>query len=107
LLNEDEGAFVENYVAQQLVSHFNQMLYDWRSKGGKAEIDYLCELAGNIYPLEVKAGLNPKSKRLKSYDQQFSPSWLVRLNLLNFKKDGKTCNLPLYAVSLIPRLIVS
>jgi predicted AAA+ superfamily ATPase len=107
LFNEYEGAFVENYVAQQLVSHFSQTLYYWRSKGGKAEIDYLCELAGKIYPLEVKAGLNPKSKSLKSYDQQFSPSRLVRSNLLNFKKDGKICNLPLYAVSLIPRLIVS
>lgn len=26
-------------------------------------------------------------------------------NLLNFKKDGKMLNLPLYAVSLLPRLI--
>ena len=107
LFNEYEGAFVENYVAQQLVSHFSQTLYYWRSKGGKAELDYLSELAGEIYPLEVKAGLNPKSKSLKSYDQQFSPSRLVRSNLLNFKKDGKICNFPLYAVSLIPRLIVS
>jgi predicted AAA+ superfamily ATPase len=107
LFNEYEGAFVENYVAQQLVSHFSQTLYYWRSKGGKAELDFLCELGGNIYPFEVKAGLNPKSKSLKSYDQQFSPSRLVRSNLLNFKKDGKICNLPLYAVSLIPRLIES
>lgn len=107
LFNEYEGAFVENYVAQQLVSHFNQTLYYWRSKGGKAELDYLCELGGRIYPLEVKSGLNPKSKSLKSYDQQFSPTQLVRSNLLNFKKDGKICNLPLYAVSLLPRLIVA
>jgi predicted AAA+ superfamily ATPase len=107
LFNEYEGAFVENYVAQQLVSHFSQPLYYWRSKGGKAEIDYLCELTGKIYPLEVKAGLNPKSKSLKSYDQQFLPSRLVRSNLLNFKKEGTPRNLPLYAVSLIPRLIVS
>jgi predicted AAA+ superfamily ATPase len=35
--NDYEGAFVENYVAQQLVSHFQQQLYYWRSKGGKAE----------------------------------------------------------------------
>ena len=105
LFNEYEGAFVENYVAQQLVSHFSQSLYYWRSKGGKAEIDYLCELAGKIYPLEVKAGLNTKSKSLKSYDLQFSPAQLVRSNLLNFKKDGKICNLPLYAVSLMPKLI--
>ena len=36
LFNEYEGAFVENYVAQQLVAHFPQKFYYWRSKGGRA-----------------------------------------------------------------------
>ncbi|RZB35035.1 MAG: uncharacterized protein SRB1_00803 [Desulfobacteraceae bacterium Eth-SRB1] len=102
LFNEYEGAFVENYVAQQLVSHFQQQLYYWRSKGGKAELDFLCEFADRICPLEVKAGINPKSKRLRSYDLQFKPPLLARTNLLNFKKDGKIYNLPLYAISLLP-----
>jgi len=105
LFNEYEGAFVENYIAQQLVSHFHQPLYYWRSKGGKAELDFLCEFGGRICPLEVKAGLNPKSKSLKSYDLQFNSSSLARTNLLNLKKDGKIYNLPLYAVSLLPGLV--
>ena len=105
LFNEYEGAFVENYVAQQLVSHFQQDLYYWRSRGGKAELDFLCEFAGRICPLEVKAGINPRSKSLKSYDLQFQPARLMRTNLLNFKGDGKICNLPLYAVSLLPRFV--
>ncbi|MBW2169167.1 MAG: ATP-binding protein, partial [Deltaproteobacteria bacterium] len=105
LFNEYEGAFVENYVAQQLVSHFHQPLYYWRSKGGKAELDFLCEFGGKICPLEVKAGINPKSKSLKSYDLQFQPALLARTNLLNFKKDGKICNLPLYAISQLPGLV--
>ena len=105
LFNEYEGAFVENYVAQQLVSHFQQALYYWRSKGGKAELDFLCEFEDRVCPLEVKAGINPKSKSMKSYDLQFQPARLMRTNLLNFKKDGKICNLPLYAVSLLPRFV--
>ena len=105
LFNEYEGAFVENYVAQQLVSHFHQQLYYWRSKGGKAELDFLFEFQGHICPLEVKAGINPKSKSLKSYDLQFKPDRLMRTTLLNFKKNGKVCNLPLYAVSLLPEFI--
>jgi predicted AAA+ superfamily ATPase len=107
LFNEYEGAFVENYVAQQLVSHFSQNLYYWRSKGGRAELDFLCQFADQIFPLEVKAGINPKSKSLKSFDLQFKPSRLARTNLLNFKKDGKICNLPLYAVSLLTALIAA
>ena len=105
LFSEYEGAFVENFIAQQLVSHFHQPLYYWRSKGGKAELDFLCEFGGRICPLEVKAGINPKSKSLKSYDLQFSSASLARSNLLNLKKDGKIYNLPLYAVSLLPDLI--
>jgi uncharacterized protein len=105
LFSEYEGAFVESYVAQQLVSHFGQSLYYWRSKGGKGELDFLCEFKGAIYPLEVKAGINPKSKSLRSYDSQFKPGRLVRTNLLNLKSDGKILNLPLYAISILPILI--
>jgi len=105
LFNEYEGAFVENFAAQQLVSHLNQPLYYWRSKGGKAELDFLSEIGDQIYPLEVKAGINTKSKSLKSYDIQFSPDKLVRTNLLNFKYDGKICNIPLYAISELARLL--
>ena len=105
LFNEYEGAFVENYIAQQLVSHFQQPLYYWRSKGGKAELDFLLELGDRIFPLEVKAGINPKSKSLKSYDSQFNPEFLARSNLLNLKKDGKIYNLPLYAISQISNMI--
>ena len=95
---------MENYVAQRLVSHFHQPLYYWRSKGGKAELDFLCEFEDRICPLEVKAGINPKSKNLKSYDLQFNPASLVRTSLLSLKKDGKIYSLPLYAVSLISAL---
>jgi predicted AAA+ superfamily ATPase len=107
LFNEYEGAFVENYVAQQLVLHFPHPLYYWRSRGGKAELDFLCEFADRICPLEVKAGINPKSKSLKSYELQFKPTRLMRTTLLNFKNDGKICNLPLYAVSQLARLMAS
>ena len=106
LFNEYEGAFVENYVAQQLISYFSQSLFYWRSKGGKAEVDFLCEFGGLIFPFEVKAGVNPKSKSLKSYQAQFKPDRLMRSNLLNLKKDGMFYNLPLYALSQLSTLIV-
>lgn len=105
LFNEYEGAFVENYVAQQLMSHNQPLLYYWRSKGGKAELDFLNELKGQVFPLEVKAGMNPKSKSLRSYDLQFTPPTLFRTTLLNLKKDGKIVNLPLYAISALAQFV--
>lgn len=107
LFNEYEGAFVENYVAQQLISTGQDALFYWRSKSGKAELDFLCETSDSIIPLEVKSGVNPRSKSLKSYDNQFSPPYLARTTLLNLKQDGKICNLPLYAVALLSTLIPS
>ena len=56
-------------------------------------------------PLEVKAGINPRSKSLRSYDQQFNPDLLARTTLLNLKKDGKILNLPLYAISQLSSLL--
>ncbi|MBI4025295.1 MAG: ATP-binding protein [Verrucomicrobia bacterium] len=99
------GAFAENYVAQQLAAQGGPPLYYWRSRGGKAEVDFLCEVGGAVYPLEVKAGLNPKSKSLKSFDDQFHPPLLGRSTLLNLKLDGRILNAPLYAVAETPRLL--
>lgn len=101
IFTEYAGAFVENYVAQQLKCITLQNLYYWRSKSGMAELDFLCEADNYIYPLEVKSGVNPKSKSFNSYDQQFNPSYLVRTTLLNLRKDDKICNIPLYAVMLL------
>ena len=105
LFNEYEGAFVESFVAQQLVVGGEKNLHYWRSKGGRAELDFLVPIGTRIVPLEVKAGLNPRSKSLHSYDAQFAPDVLARSNLLNLKRDGKTVNVPLYAVSELSRLI--
>jgi len=88
---------------RELVAAGHQDLYYWRSPGGKAELDFLCEIGPTIVPVEVKAGLSLRSKSLKSYDEQHAPPVLVRANLLNLKRDGKICNVPLYAVSWLSR----
>ena len=97
---------MENYVAQQLRSEKQIDLYYWSSEGGKAEVDFLCEFSSRLYPLEAKAGINPKSKSLNSFDKQFSPTILSRTTLLNLRHDGKIVNYQLYAVTLFPKLYV-
>ena len=104
LFTEYRGALVENYIAQQLVACGCSTLHYWRSPGGQAEVDFLWELGDQIVPIEVKAGLSRRSKSLRSYDQQVAPERLVRTNLRGLKKDGKILNLPLYAISQLPRL---
>ncbi len=103
LFTEFKGAFVENYVAQQFISHIETDLYYWKS-AGTAEIDFICEYRNNVFPIEVKAGINPRSKSLLFYDKKYNPNLLSRTTLLNLKHDGKICNYPLYAISLFPEL---
>ena len=99
IFSEYRGALVENFVAQHLAVTSAQDLHYWRSSGGKAEVDFLIEKEGSVLPLEVKAGVNPKSKSLKSFDAQFAPPVLVRSTLLNLKQDARMLNIPLYAIS--------
>ena len=103
LFTEFKGAFVENYVAQQFKSNIETDLYYWKS-AGTAEIDFICEYHNNVYPLEAKAGINPRSKSLLFYDKKYNPNLMSRTTLLNLKHDGKICNYPLYAISLFPEL---
>ncbi len=99
-----EGALVENFVANQLVAGRGLNLYYWQS-GGVAEVDFVCEHGSVILPLEVKAGINPKSKSLQSFDRKFSPPMLARTTLLNLRKETRVVNIPLYAISLFPEIV--
>lgn len=104
LFKEYEGAFVENFVTQQLKSQKEIELFYWKSAGA-AEVDFICEFNNNIFPLEAKAGINARSKSLLFYDKKYNPAVLSRATLLNLKHDGKICNYPLYAISLFPELL--
>jgi len=112
------GAFVENYAAQQLtacpgasatadeaLSVSQQKLFYWKSSGHKAEIDFLYEDQKAVYPLEIKAGINPKSKSMLSYDSKFNPALMLRATLLNLKMNGRLLNIPLYAINCLRKYI--
>ena len=87
LFNEYEGAFVENFVAQQLISHFHQPLYYWRSKGGKAELDFL------VLVFLVSAWVLGLLGLLKALTGLESTAVVFREDLLLFLYDRKITNL--------------
>lgn len=94
------GALVENYAAQQLVS-LGQQLFYWKRENSAAEVDFLYERKNTVYPLEIKAGINPRSKSLRAYAERYSPRKLLRSTLLNARQDGELLNVPLYAIRSI------
>ncbi|MBF0430213.1 MAG: ATP-binding protein [Fibrobacteria bacterium] len=105
LFNTYHGAFVENYVATHLKAIREETLIYWKSEGKKAEVDFLIENNGHIYPLEVKAGINTKSKSLKSFSTQFHPPKLLRISLLPLHVGNNILNIPLYALPELERLM--
>jgi predicted AAA+ superfamily ATPase len=104
LFSEYNGAFAENYVAQELIAHGHKEIFYWTSNN-RAEVDFIISYNDLIYPLEVKSGMSTKNKSLRIYGEKYRPPILSRTNLRNFNRDHNINNYPLYAVSLFPRLI--
>ena len=104
LFSEYNGAFIENFVASELISAGIKNLYYWTSKSD-AEVDFVIEQGGNIYPLEVKSGTNRNIKSLRSYAEKFNPKFIIRTSPRNFTIDNDFINIPLYAVCTIKNLI--
>jgi len=101
LFSEYNGAYMENFVAEELIAcEFNELYY-WTS-ARTAEVDFVLSRDESIYPLEVKAGISRQKKSLKVYGQKYKDSILSMATVRNFKHDGRIRNYPLYAVSRFP-----
>jgi predicted AAA+ superfamily ATPase len=100
LFSEYNGAFIENFVATELINSGYEHLFYWTSNSD-AEVDFVVQNANNIFPLEVKSGLSRNKKSLVSYAEKYNPEILFRLSPRNFTRDGKFINLPLYASFLV------
>lgn len=106
ILNGDEsyiqfkGAFAENYVMSQLKC-LKVPAYFWRTKAD-AEVDFISDCEGVVFPLEVKSADNTKAKSLHLFCSRFSPKFAFKSSLKNVgdNMDGSTrvWSLPLYVL---------
>jgi len=96
LFSEYNGAFIENFIASELISYGYNELFYWTSKSN-AEVDFILQKGKNIYPVEVKSGLNRNIKSLRSYGNKYNPKLIYRLSPRNFVQQDDFINLPLYA----------
>ena len=103
MLLEFNGALAENYVLQELIAHGLQDAGYWTSSG-RAEVDFVVDDGDEILPLEVKAGINPKSKSLNVYAEKYKPCLITRTTGLNLKLNGRILNFPLYMISQYRRM---
>ena len=93
------GPLTENYVANELrVSGYD--IYYWESNG-KAELDFLIQKETDIIPIEVKSGMNTKSRSLDMYAKLNNPKYSIRISEKNFGFENNIKSVPLYAVFCI------
>jgi hypothetical protein len=105
VFGEFKGRLVENYVLQQLTALGNAPVYYW-SSGNLAEVDFVIQQDRDIIPIEVKSGLNVRSRSLKAYREKYRPPYAIRFSLQNLKLDHGLLNIPLYLIGQYRQFIV-
>jgi predicted AAA+ superfamily ATPase len=93
------GAMTENYVAQVFVTKGYDLMY-WQSDG-KAEIDFVLQIDGEVIPVEVKKGERNRSKSLGIFVEKYKSPYSIRISKKNFGFENGIKSVPLYAVFCI------
>ncbi len=96
------GAIFENFVAQELNSHFFKTYYFNSKKQG--EIDFLIEYKGNILPIEVKSGKDYKRHNALNNllnNEEYEINNAIVLSNNNISRNGKVLYLPIYMIMML------
>jgi uncharacterized protein len=107
IFEEFKGALTEQFVLQELRTQADLDIHYWSSDAGTAEVDFLVQQGGDVWPIEVKAGENLQSKSLKVYREKYNPPLCLRASPSYFRTQGWLCNVPLYAIGALPSLLGS
>lgn len=105
LFTEFKGAIAENYVLQSLIPQFEVIPRYWTSEG-IAEVDFLIQYQNNIVPIEVKSGLNTRSKSLSIYHQKYAAKTRIRYSLQNLCYQDGILNIPLFMADWTKNLLL-
>ncbi len=107
LFTEFKGSLTENYVLQTLITQFEVTPRYWTQTNPPYEVDFVIQRDNDIFPVEVKAEDNTKSKSLKKYKELFGDAvkLRIRFSLDNLKLDDDMLNIPLFLADQADRLI--
>ncbi|MGN0049475.1 MAG: ATP-binding protein [Bacteroides sp.] len=109
LLSDDlkmvnRGALAETFVGCELVKASSPYsvdpLYCWHreKKDSNAEVDYVVDMGGIIYPVEVKSGSRGSMQSMRIFLKQKGLNRGIRTSLENFGQLDDTLIIPLYAI---------
>ena len=93
---EYKGSFTEQYVLQELIT-LNKNLYYYSKENSSLEIDFIMQKE-DLYPIEVKAEENLRSKSLKTVFDSNPSLKPCRFSMSAYKEQDWLTNVPLYLV---------
>ena len=91
---EYKGAFTEQYVLQEIAALGKKAYYHARERA-TLELDFVIQKY-NVYPIEVKAEENLRSKSLKTIYDSNKDLKPVRFSMSGYKEQEWMVNVPLY-----------
>jgi predicted AAA+ superfamily ATPase len=101
VFEEFKGSLTEQYVCQQLISDCRLRPFYWSAQNSRGEIDFLVQDEGRVYPIEVKAEENLKSKSLRAFSEKYTGMNPRRFSLSGYRDEGWMRNVPLFAIANI------
>ena len=104
LYTEFRGAMAENFILQSLITQFDVSPRYW-SSDGKAEVDFIVQRGGDIFPVEVKSGQAVSGKSLFVYNTLYNPKLRIRYSMNNLKLDDNLLNIPVFLTDWSDKLI--
>lgn len=102
LFSEYKGAFTENYVMTQLVTSIPaKSIAYYKKENSQVEIDFVVQKEDKLFPIEVKAEENVRSKSLRQFiTVDYADAGLkgIRFSMKGFADQDWMENIPLYAI---------
>ncbi len=101
IFTEFKGALTEQYVCQQLLSDCKLQPFYWSAENSRGEVDFLLQNESRIYPIEVKAEENLRSKSLRAFNMKYADMNPRRFSLSGYRDEDWMRNIPLCTIGNI------
>lgn len=100
-----KGYLAENFVLQELIAAGRKDVVCWREN--TAEVEFILEQDGSLFPIEVKSGWITQAKSLKVFAEKYGPPFRTVISARNLSVDAphRFFHLPLYFAGFLPRFI--
>lgn len=86
VFTEFKGSLTEQYVCQELIASRGLAPFYWPAENSSGKIDFMVQIGGSIYPIEVKAEENLRAKSLRAFKSSYPQTECVRFSMSDYRE---------------------